>query len=115
MRVNMHVYKACLFGYVTYQCCRVSCVAGRRIELQPGAVPLLHRARRAGVATHVVSVSWSAEMLRGALCGRIPLAPGCGLPPLHAGLSWGLPETLVRQATLLSEVAARQRVSLSYS
>ena len=49
------------------------------MELQRGALSLLHRARQAGTPTHVVSVSWSAEMLRGALKGRIGVATTCVL------------------------------------
>lgn len=49
-------------------------MAGRRIPLRPGAVALLQSARRRGVPTHVLSVGWSAEMLQGALRGRVPVS-----------------------------------------
>lgn len=47
---------------------------GRRIPLQPGAAALLQRARKRRVPTHVLSVSWSAEMLQGALRGKVPVS-----------------------------------------
>ncbi|KAK9904248.1 hypothetical protein WJX75_007665 [Coccomyxa subellipsoidea] len=47
---------------------------GRTVPIQKGAVSFLRQARQAGVVTHVVSVSWSAEMVRGALRGRIGVA-----------------------------------------
>ena len=51
-----------------------SCFSGRRTPLRPGAVSLLQRARRHRVPTHVLSVSWSSEMLRGALRGKVPVS-----------------------------------------
>ena len=52
-------------------------LAGRKIPLKPGAVALLQAARRRKVPTHVLSVSWSAEMLQGALRGRVPVSLRC--------------------------------------
>lgn len=47
---------------------------GRRIPLRPGVVSLLQRARKHRVPTHVLSVSWSSEVLRGALRGKVPVS-----------------------------------------
>ncbi|PSC75210.1 thiamine biosynthetic bifunctional enzyme chloroplastic isoform C [Micractinium conductrix] len=41
--------------------------AGASISMQPGCLDLLRRAADAGVPTYVVSVNWSAEMVRAAL------------------------------------------------
>ena len=47
---------------------------GRGMSLRPGAVSLLQRARRHRILFHVLSVSWSSEMLQGALRGKVPVA-----------------------------------------
>lgn len=49
-------------------------LTGRTIPLQKGAVSFMRRARLAGVQTHIVSVSWSSKLVRGALRGRIGVA-----------------------------------------
>ena len=39
------------------------------MQLKPGSREVLQSAARAGVATHVCSVNWSLELVRGALEG----------------------------------------------
>ncbi|KAK9842361.1 hypothetical protein WJX81_008532 [Elliptochloris bilobata] len=52
--------------------------AGRAAALREGAAGALARAQRARVSLHVLSVSWSGELVRGALQGAIAVAHGRG-------------------------------------
>ncbi|EFN50521.1 hypothetical protein CHLNCDRAFT_139215 [Chlorella variabilis] len=55
--------------------------AGASIQMQPGCLDLLQRATEAGITTYVVSVNWSAEMVRAALTQQglsVVLAEGDG-------------------------------------
>lgn len=55
--------------------------AGASIQMQPGCLDLLQRATEAGITTYVVSVNWSAEMVRAALAQQglsVVLAEGDG-------------------------------------
>lgn len=58
--------------------------AGRRAALREGAAGALQRAQRARVPLHVLSVSWSGELVRGALQGAVAVAHGCARTRMHA-------------------------------
>ncbi len=65
-------------------------VAGRHAALREGAVGVLQRAQRARVPLHVLSVSWSGELVRGALQGAVAVAHGCAPPCARRGSTGAL-------------------------
>lgn len=60
---------------------------GQEVALQPGCREVLRRAAESGVSTHVVSVNWSSELLRGAL--PPPLHQAAGGPQSRAPAGTG--------------------------